>query len=217
MSRSADSRNRKDETGLQALLESLSKSVSDKGFENDPKKRAMLAIDVADFQRADPTFDPERKQIRIDSKLTNVRLETVLAMICDQMEEKTTFFVRRDCIEIVPRWKAWDELGLERTENQMLPRLIHRIFTKVPLEQALQQIAERYNQNIVIAPQAEAKKSTVITARLVNAPVDVAVETLANLADLKLVRKQNVLYVTTNDQAAELKVEQNKRNKQNDD
>jgi type II secretory pathway component HofQ len=92
-----------------------------------------------------------------------------------------------------------------------MPLLIHRFFTKVPLEKALQQVADRYNQNIVFTPEAQAKGETLVTARLVNVPIQTAVETLANMADLRVVRKANVFLVTTKKQAAELNAKNRKR------
>jgi hypothetical protein len=199
----------KDQVSLQVLLDRSFGVADDSGTKNDPKKHPSIVVNSGAFEKDDPMFDFERRQIHFETKLTNVRLDAVLNMTCAQLG--AVFFVRSDSIEILPRSKACEELELKLTDEQPMPRLVYRIFAKVPLEKALEQIAERYNQNIVIAPQADDKKSTPVTARLVNVPVDVAVETLAELAHLKVVHKLNVFYVTTKKQAAELNAEQTKR------
>jgi len=199
---------------LPEMLEKLSKLASLPGHEKDPAKRVNIICNFDALKRESMDFDENREEIKIAKKLTSERLDTLLAFTCRQTTVGGVVFVRDDYIEIIPRSKAMKELGLQLADDEPMPVLIHQFFSKVPLEKALKQISERYAQNIVLAPLAESKRATPITARLVNVPIDVAVETLANIAELKVVRKPNILYVTTKEQAATLRAEDAKITKE---
>jgi hypothetical protein len=207
----------KGDVAMVFLLDAIAKEASEQGFEKDPRKRVTITMNGSFLKESGGSFDPERMQIHFDTKLRDVRLDTVLRQIGSQLGRNKddrfggTFFVRENSIELVSREKACEELGLKLIDDEPLPLLVHRIFARTKLEDALEQIGERYNQNIVIAPQAATKAATPITARLVNVPVTTAVETLAEMADLRVVRRVNVLYVTTKEQAAEIRAEHAKR------
>jgi hypothetical protein len=70
-------------------------------------------------------------------------------------------------------------------------------FNEKPLEDALKEIGIRTNRTIVVANQVAENRKTPITGRFTNVPVDRAVETIAEMAGLKMFRKGNVLLVTT--------------------
>jgi len=199
----------KADIALPFLLDTLGVLVSAPGYEKDPSKKVTIICDVDAFKRENMEFDFERMQIRFHSKMINVRLDTILDVISQQING--VVFVRHDNIEIIPRGKAARELGLQLTPDAPTPALVNRFFTKAPLEKALQQLSERYNQNIVLSPVAEAKGATPITARLTNAPIDAAIETLADMADLEVVRKSNIWYVTTREQAVALRADKAKK------
>lgn len=197
----------KGETAMPEYLDQISRQGSAPGFEKDPTKRLPLIVDETGFRReTQDMFDSERVSIKLDAKQTNVRVETALNVLCNQIEG--VFLIRSEYIEIVPRAKACKELKVKLAPDDPMPQLVHRIFSKVPLETALRTLSERYNRNIVLAPEAEAKFGMPVTARFVNVPLNAAVETLADMAELAVVRKRNLLYVTTKEQAAELRVEE---------
>jgi hypothetical protein len=214
------------EIALPALLASLTAQASPPGADKDPKKRISIVVSCGFPEQPVALTELKRKPVHLSAKLVEARLDSVLDRICSQFDGVT--LVRADFIEIVPRSSALAEFGLlipyREIEEKFMPRinpngfnpdryqpvmplLVNRFLTDVPLEKALQQIAERYNQNIILAPQANSKGDTLITARLVNAPIDAAVETLANMADLRMVQKSNVFLVTTREHAAALNAE----------
>jgi hypothetical protein len=63
--------------------------------------------------------------------------------------------------------------------------------------------------NVVLDPRAlaESGEKLTVTARFHNVPVDTAVRILSNMADLQMVRLDNVLYITTPKRAAQLQAE----------
>jgi|GEM_PF-4149294 len=75
---------------------------------------------------------------------------------------------------------------------------------KLPLNDALEQLSENSGISIVVDPAVGEKATMPLNAVLVNVPVTTAVRVLANMADLKPVVMDNVLYVTTKDKAKEL-------------
>jgi len=182
-------------------FERLAKLASAPGHEKDPLKKVRIFCDLDSY-----SGPVARKDDEVSGRLLNVRLEAALGMIGQRLQtDGGVVMLRDDYIEIVPRVWAEDELGLRLELDEPMPVLVNRFFTKTPLDKALQQIAERYNQNIVISPSAESKSATSVTARLINAPIDAAVETLACMADLRMVRQSNVLYITTKEQADEIR------------
>lgn len=206
----------KGDVALPFLLDTITALASPPGSDKNPRIRVTVMLDVNAFKKEnEEPFDPERIQIRFHQKLVSVRFDSVLGMIAAQIDG--VVLVRNDFIEIVPREKAVKELGLKLGDSQPMPVLVNRFFTNVSPQKALQQIAERYNQNIVISPHAtpaaDEKNVKLITARLVNVPIETAVETIANMADLKVIHKANVFYVTTKEQADVLSTDHEKLNK----
>jgi hypothetical protein len=75
---------------------------------------------------------------------------------------------------------------------------------KLPLNDALEQLSDASGISIVVDPAVGEKATAPLNAALVNVPVTTAVRVLANMADLKPVVMDKVLYVTTKDRAKEL-------------
>jgi hypothetical protein len=216
---------------LPDLADKLGAQASLPGADKDPKKRVIIVVSVHPLQ---PVFAGEQKpaEIWFATDIVGTRLRDALNQICLRIDGVA--MIRDDFIEIVPRLQAFIECGLKIPEKVVkqwkkradaerlrlagpflnggvlddfqppMPPLVHCLLTKVPLQKALEQIAEHDNQNIVLALQAQVKCGTLVTARLVNVPIETAVETLANMADLRVVRRANVFLVTTKELAAEL-------------
>jgi hypothetical protein len=91
----------------------------------------------------------------------------------------------------------------------MLP-LIQVEIEKRPLEEALKELASAAQVNIVIGVGAAEKAKIPVTATLLNVPVDTAVKILAEMAELKPVFLDRVLFVTTRENAARLQEEQDR-------
>src|SRR5205807_2469688 len=83
---------------------------------------------------------------------------------------------------------------------------------KRPLGQALQELFHATGISVLVDNRvADKADKTAVTATLHHVPLDTAVLLLANMADLKAVAIDNVLYVTTKANADALQVEQEKR------
>jgi type II secretory pathway component HofQ len=77
----------------------------------------------------------------------------------------------------------------------------------------LPRLAETSGYNVVADPKAGKELQTKITAQFNNVPVDTALRLVVNMAGLSMVRLDNVFYVTTPENAKQLRDEQDKINR----
>jgi type II secretory pathway component HofQ len=134
--------------------------------------------------------------------MKNVRLDTVLRKLLARLpvESGAVWTLREDRIEITTHQAQVAEIWGEYN-GPFLP-LVWATFDKVPLEDALKELAEQTDFTIVLDNRAGEKGRTPVTARLRNTPLDTALRLLADMADLRPVHTDNVLYVTTKENAA---------------
>lgn len=132
-----------------------------------------------------------------------------------------TYLVKNGTIEIVPvRYAAkackaaLDGAGEESGHLRLKEPLVSAVIREKPLNEAVAKLAEMYDLNVVVAPQAGDAKTGFVTARLLNVPADKAVELLAVQCDLRVVRKGNAFLITNRDQANELFGEKLERERQ---
>ncbi|HLW67383.1 MAG TPA: sigma-70 family RNA polymerase sigma factor [Gemmataceae bacterium] len=77
-----------------------------------------------------------------------------------------------------------------------------------PLAEILKELADDTGANIVLDSRAKEKGKAPISLTLQDAPLDTVVRMLADMADLKSVALDNILYVTTADNAERIQKEQ---------
>lgn len=157
------------------------------------------------------------------AKLTNVRLDTVLNLLTEQVNAK--FLVYPDHIKIVPT-AFWlyesavlqhDPLGLtqgdetpfltpldmQKTKPLTKRGVVNASFKNKPLNEIIDEIAEATGANVALAPLVPAQtRQGALTVRFTNVPVDAAVRTLCEMTELGVIEDANVLLVTTSERAA---------------
>jgi hypothetical protein len=131
-------------------------------------------------------------------------LRKLLARIPSQ--SGATFINRGESIEIVTGLHKAAELHLDPSRYGQLPVVTVDI-AKQPLESALKELVKESGFNIVLNVCAKEKADVNVTGDFVNVPLDTAVRILADMADLKPVLLDNVLYVTTKENAKALQAE----------
>lgn len=152
-------------------------------------------MEVGRTEIANPTPVPEMK---------NVRLERVLRKILHRIPAPTfaTYYVRGDHIEITTgsfqSQAIWGNYG-----GPHLP-LVNIMLEKCPLEDAVRELADLSDFNIVMDTRAGDRAKTPVSARFLNTPLDTALRLLADMTDLRFVHIDNVIYVTTKENAAAL-------------
>ncbi len=191
---------------LSDALDQLSKrynlnfDINEKAFELDPPKDKEH---VARTKIADPTPIPPMR----------TTLSTVLHKILRrvQVDSGATYLIRRDHIEITTEAAVRAELGIPA--NRPLLPLASDTLQGVSIAEALRQLADKTGYNIALDPRvAEKHRASTGIVELNNVPVDTAVRLLANMAGLNVVQLDNVLYVTTAENAKNLREEQEKIN-----
>jgi hypothetical protein len=149
-------------------------------------------------------------------RLKGVSLNTILRKVLSRIPNPSgaTFINRGDGIEITTgdAFKAAVFLGSE--QEGPLPLVCAEI-TKQPLDDTLKDLADEYGFNIVLDARAGEKAKTAVTGEFNFVPLDTVVRILADMANLKPVRLDNVLYVTTKENARVVaKAERRQKNAQ---
>ena len=216
----------------QKLTDLLAKRVSlDKPFEGNFKDAINFLADkfelpvvidpaVREFGGGPAGCDGlEEKAVKIP-RMRNVRTETLLRLTCEQAD--AMFLVYPDYLRIVPSIFGLYETGVTSagtdpndpepttlSAEQILKTrpLTRRAIVNLSLKDAtvadvLDEIAAASGANVALAPVVAEKASSKITVRFANAPVDVAVRTVCEMADLGMIEDANVLVVTTRERAA---------------
>jgi hypothetical protein len=142
----------------------------------------------------------------------NVTLASILREVLSQVPVEgvssptAVYLIRHEFIEITTTDAVRDELGIGADHAL---RLVWEDFDNVPFQSALRTLADASGMSIILDRRAvdmELVKAPV-SARFANVQADTAVRILANMLDLRVVKVENVLYVTTEKRAASLLTE----------
>lgn len=162
--------------------------------------------------------EPDGVEIAVDRAIptTKGKLGTVLAQLLDAVpaDPGFGFLLRGDRVEILPeselQREIWGELAVDNPDVPRMP-LVHLKAADRAFEDLLEDVAEQSDVNVVLDPRCQEKAKQALTVRLVNAPADTALATLADMVGLDLVHQRNVLYVTSAENAAKIRKEQERR------
>jgi hypothetical protein len=146
------------------------------------------------------------------NKLSRVSFDTVLRQVLARVPSKSgaTYVLRCDRIEITTTAALRAEVWGPDHKGPFLP-VVSRSYDKLLLDLCFKDLANATGFNIVVDARVGEKLKTAATASFHNVPLDTAVRVLADMADLKAVQLDNMLYVTTRENAKSLQEEQEKR------
>lgn len=165
-------------------------------------------------------------------KLLNVRMDTVLRLLCEQVSAVP--LVQPDHIKITDAVRGLYESGVLPQPDKTLPEedpalldvtnmqkskplikraLVSGAFKNVTLADILDDIAESTGATVVLSPAAGDAAKKTLTVRFSNTPVDAAVRTLCEMADVGVIEDANVLTVTSHERAEQKKIELTERRK----
>jgi hypothetical protein len=169
-----------------------------------------LEVNEAAFKEAG--LDNPREQMieRAVPKMNNARLETVLRKLLARLPGEAAYMIRTDSIEITTRQAQKFEVWGAEYDGPFLP-LVHADFDHKPLAESLRELSDRTGFNIVVDARVASKAETPVTAKLTNTPLDTAVRVLADMADLKPFLTDNLLYVTTKENATRLEEQERQK------
>jgi hypothetical protein len=136
--------------------------------------------------------------------MKNVQIERVLRKILGRVPAPSGagYSVRGDRIEITTN--TFQKVEIWGTYRGPYLPLVNVVLDKVPLEDAVRQLADQADFNILVDNRAGEKAKTLVSARLINTPLDSALRLLTDMSDLRAVHLDNVMYVTTKENAVAL-------------
>lgn len=185
------------QTSLAAVLTGLSNKLR-----ADHKLDVDFHINEAAF-KADGIEDAREIRPVANAPLAaagKATLENYLRKVLNRVQNGSgaTYLLRKDGIEITTVQAARAQIWGGH-KGPFLP-LIHTQFDKKPLDEALKELVDLTDHNIVLDVRVENGKQPV-TARFLNTPLDTAVTLLADMAGLSTYLQDNVIYVTTRENA----------------
>jgi hypothetical protein len=182
-----------------ATTHNIGFTVNERAFEAEGLKNVLTTTVVADGKPL--------------PRLKNVSLNTVLRKVLSRIPSTSgaTFINRGDEIEITTMAAFKASVFLDPDRCNPFP-LVRVEIAKQPLEEALRELAEESGFNIVLDAHAGEKVKAEVAGSFQSVPLDTAVRILADMADLKPVLLDNVLYVTTKENARALAEEDHRRN-----
>ncbi|MBA4065008.1 MAG: hypothetical protein C0501_15105 [Isosphaera sp.] len=162
-------------------------------------------------------------------KLADVKLETLLTILCDQANAKFLVYPDRVRIATLGFWLYETRVrqdtsndaspadpndpnavpilsitDLEKSKPLIKRAVVTKAFKAVAVSDILDEIATGTGATVNLSPLVGNKADTRLTVRFANTPVDAAVRTVCELADLGVIEDANTLTVTTRERAAEV-------------
>jgi hypothetical protein len=128
-----------------------------------------------------------------------------------------TYLVRNGYVEVVPiafAAKVTKNAVPGDDEGGLAEPLVSVVYKEKPLNEAVADLAEEFELNVVVAPQAGDNRMAFVSARLLNVPADKALELIAIQAELRVVRKGTAFLITSRDHANDMFGERLEKEKQ---
>lgn len=158
-------------------------------------------IDTEAFKTDLMIHEPQHQPVKLP-KMEQVRLHTILRMALGQLQ--ADYYVAADgVVHIVPQ---------PTVVRHQLKQAVQVKFDKRPLQEALQELQELSGFNIVLDVRRAADNARApVSVQLNGVTLESAVIILADLAELKPILIDNVYYITTAANAAEMQKEQDRK------
>lgn len=196
---------------LVPVLAALAAPVADKPAEsaNDKARKALehtVTVDYDGVTLADILGDlSEKTKVRFVADRTNPNAAIQLKERGVSVRE---LLRRLDLAGVVIDGTVYVADESAAVERQMRQRVSVDL-DEVPLAKALQRLAKQTQTNLVLDPRLpKDARETTITLQLDDVPLETAVRLVVEVANLKPVLRDNVLFVTTEERADKLRREQ---------
>jgi hypothetical protein len=155
---------------------------------------------------------PEETAVMLP-KMAGVSLGSVLRMLVGQVKGDQyvgTFLIRDGHVAVTTTYHS----SLEKLLLSDAAPRVHTEFDGASLEEALHSLADSTGVSVVLDKRIGRKAQEEVSATFNEVPIDTAVRLLADMVGLKVIVMDNVLYVTSKDNALELEAEHEKRKQQ---
>ncbi len=186
-------------TTLQDVLDMLAKQF---GVQFEIDEAAFKAEGIEDVLKTQVAVSPLRK--RENATLASVLREVLVRV---PVESGAVYLIRHEAIEITTGNAVRGELGVG--PDRAL-RLVWEDFDNVPFQEAMKTLADASGMNVILDKRGidVSWDKMLVSARFANVQVETAVRILANMVGLRVVKLENVLFVTTEERATPLLNEQ---------
>lgn len=167
-------------------------------------KDVLIVINTQGFE-AIGVQKVEETAVQLQGMPRSLPMATVLQLLLRQVRGEDahgTFLVREDHIEVTTTRHVDPQAWIK--QRNFAP-IVAADFERVDLQEALKKLADQTGISIVFDRRQE---TVPVTIRLRNIRLDTAVMLLADIADLQAVPMENVLYVTSKDNAKAIVAEQ---------
>jgi hypothetical protein len=146
-------------------------------------------------------------------KMVGVSMRTVLRLLMAQIKGDVyhgTYIVQGDCVILTTTAHVYqgEQWSLELS---LPPPTVDVDANQKPFSTVVQDIVDASGVNVLIDPKVGDKARRQISVTLGHVPVDTAVRLVSDMVGLRLVIIDNVLYVTTPENAKDLQAEQKAR------
>lgn len=150
-------------------------------------------------------------------EMKNTRISAVIQRILERVPSQSGahLVIRRDGIEITTGEFLRQEIWGKSFEGPFLP-LVRINVAEQPFNKVLVDLANQSDRNIIVDPRLKEKADQKVTVSFVNAPLDTVILFLCTITDSDLVIRDNVIFVTTKENAATLKARFKAEEKQAD-
>src|SRR5262249_55440478 len=130
-----------------------------------------------------------------------VKLRTCLRLVLAQVQ--ADFYQQDGLVMVVPATRMAPPFLFQRP--------VEAAFSRQPLSEALLELSDLTGVSVVVDARVAEKAKVAVTAAFAAVALETAVRVLADMADLKSVAIDKVLYVTTRENAKMLQAEQEQR------
>lgn len=165
-------------------------------------------VDVEKFEFANPHPVSARPRVNLRQVLNWV-LERI------PVESGAMYVIRSNYLEITTRAAVRAELG--REEEDPLPPLVYAGVQKQPLVKILEALAQQTGANLVLDQRVADRAKIPISAEFRNVPLDNVVRVLADMCDLKPVQLDNMIYITSPENAQRFQKDSRQRTEKEKD
>ena len=148
--------------------------------------KMTVLVDTDAFKVDQNQPDVENQPVRLP-KLADVRLLTALRAIFQQVG--ADFYTKDGVLIVVPL--TCIETG------RVFKHPVDVTFSKRPLADALSELSDLSGLSVILDPRGQADGTLAVTADFRNVPVQDAVRVLADMAGMKSVAMDNLIYVTS--------------------
>ncbi len=140
----------------------------------------------------------------------DVVLRSILTRVIEAPSDpQATYLIREHSIEITTTTAVRKELGL--SENESLPPLVYVSFTKRPFQAVVNELRGLTHYSIILDPRCAEQAKMEINAEFKNVPIETTLLVLTDMVGLKITLLNNVIYVTTPENAERLRKERPKQ------